>query len=212
MEALIHKYGEKTYSLQDICAFKKTKELFGGLSNMASGFPLVVNGKHILTSEALYQACRFPHLPEVQKEIIAERSPMSAKMKSKPHRINSRPDFEEKKVDIMRWCLRAKFAQNFFSFAQLLESTDDKDIVENSHKDRFWGAMPEKDNETSLTGANVLGRLLKQLRKEYNDYKFTNLSKLLYVEPLKISNFVLFDEPIQAIDERENFLNTIRKQ
>jgi hypothetical protein len=43
--------------------FYKAKEVFGGLSNMAGGFPLVVNGIHILTSEALYQACYFPPPP-----------------------------------------------------------------------------------------------------------------------------------------------------
>jgi ribA/ribD-fused uncharacterized protein len=212
MEKFNHKYGEKTYNLAEVCAFKKTKELFGGLSNMASGFPLVVNGVHILTSEALYQACRFPHLPEVQKGIIAEKSPMSAKMKSKPYRENSRIDFEDKKVDIMRWCLRVKFAQNFISFAQLLESTENKDIVENSHKDHFWGAVPTKENESLLTGANVLGRLLKQLRKEYYESRLTNLSKLLYVEPLKINDFLLFGEPIKVVDERENFVRMLMNQ
>jgi len=212
METFNHKYGEKTYNLSEVCAFKKTKELFGGLSNMAAGFPLVINGVHILTSEALYQACRFPHLPNIQKEIIAERSPMSAKMKSKPYRENSRIDFEEKKVEIMRWCLRVKLAQNFVSFAQLLESTENKDIVENSHKDRFWGAIPTKEDENSLIGANILGRLLKQLRKEYYENRLTNLSKLLYLEPPKINDFLLFGEPIKVVDERENFVRLLMKQ
>ena len=41
----------------------KTAEAWGEYSNMVSGFPVMVNGTRILTSEALYQCCRFPHLP-----------------------------------------------------------------------------------------------------------------------------------------------------
>lgn len=196
-----HNYGEKTYNLNDVCSFRKTKELFGGLSNMASGFPLVVNDVHILTVEALYQACRFPHLPDVQKQIIAERSPMSAKMKSKTYREYSRSDFDDKKVDIMRWCLRLKLAQNFDSFGLILESTEDRDIVENSFKDNFWGAIPSKDEPNLLMGANVLGRLLKQLRKQYLENKTEDPAKLLYVEPLKISGFLLYGEPIKIFSK-----------
>ncbi|MCX6161944.1 MAG: NADAR family protein, partial [Ignavibacteriae bacterium] len=74
------KYQERTYHLGAACIFRKTKEAFGELSNMAAGFPLYVNGIKILTTEALYQACRFPHLPDIQQKIIYEKSPMTAKM------------------------------------------------------------------------------------------------------------------------------------
>lgn len=63
--------------------FRKTKEEYGGLSNMAAGFPIELNGVRILSSEALYQAMRFPNHPDYQKEIIQQRSPMTAKMISK---------------------------------------------------------------------------------------------------------------------------------
>ena len=74
----------RTYSRKESVVFRKTNEPFGGLSNMAGGYPIRVNGVRILTSEALYQACRFPHLPDVQKLIIGQISPMTAKMRSKP--------------------------------------------------------------------------------------------------------------------------------
>ncbi len=60
----------RTYNRNESVVFSKTHEPFGGLSNMAGGFPLKVNGLRILTSEALYQACRFPHKPDVQRLII----------------------------------------------------------------------------------------------------------------------------------------------
>ena len=53
----------REYERSNAVVFLKTSEAFGGLSNMAPGFPLCVNGIAIRTSEALYQACRFPHVP-----------------------------------------------------------------------------------------------------------------------------------------------------
>ena len=93
----------RQYARANSIVFLKTKARYGGLSNMAGGFPLWINGIRILTSEALYQACRFPHRPDVQRLIIAQRSPMTAKMKGKPHRNDSRPDWSRVRVTVMRW-------------------------------------------------------------------------------------------------------------
>src|SRR5437879_1166540 len=83
------------YQRAECAVFRKTHEAFGELSNMAAGYPLVVNGVSIRTSEALYQACRFPKNPEVQKLIIDQSSPMAAKMYSKAHRNeHCREDWE----------------------------------------------------------------------------------------------------------------------
>ncbi|MEM5808297.1 MAG: NADAR family protein [Candidatus Aenigmatarchaeota archaeon] len=203
------KYEHKIYKANECCIFRKTKELYGGLSNMASGFPLKVNGIEILTSEALYQACRFPHLPDVQEKIIREKSPMSAKMVSKPYRSNSRPDWDDTRIKIMRWCLRVKLAQNFIEFGKLLESTFDKPIVEDSSKDDFWGAIRDKQDESILKGTNALGRLLMELRQFYNEKRYSY--EMFVVEPLNIPNFKLFGKDIETIDERENFIITIKK-
>ena len=46
----------RTYYPAESAVFLKTNERFGGLSNMAPGFPIVLNGVRIRTSEALYQA------------------------------------------------------------------------------------------------------------------------------------------------------------
>lgn len=203
-----NKNQERTYKYSESCVFRKTKELFGGLSNMASGFPLKLNGVHMLTSEALYQACRFPHLPEVQKKIIEEKSPMSAKMVGKPFRSSSRPDWDNVRVELMYWCLRVKLAQNFSSFGQLLASTESKPIVEDSSKDKFWGAVKDKEDESILVGVNALGRLLMKLRKEYYS---ENRLDLLFVEPLNIPNFIIYHNPIQVVDERQKFLDSLHR-
>ena len=73
----------RVYRKETSCGFKKNNEAFGSLSNMANGFPLRVNGISIRTSEALYQCCRFPHHPELQRKILEEKSPMTVKMVSR---------------------------------------------------------------------------------------------------------------------------------
>ncbi len=186
----------RTYNRKTSVVFRKTDEAFGGLSNMAPRYPLRVNGIRINTSEALYQACRFPHRPEVQRMIIGEHSPMTAKMKSKPYRSDSRPDWDHVRVKIMRWCLRVKLAQNWKAFSELLLSTDDHPIVEESFKDDFWGAKPKEDG--TLVGTNALGRLLMELREAA---KTQARESLLTVEPLAVADFVLDGRPIQTVGD-----------
>ena len=186
----------RTYHRADAAVFLKTKEKYGGFSNMAGGFPLVVNDIEIRTSEALYQACRFPHMPEIQRLIIEQKSPMAAKMKGKPHRHNSRPDWDAVRVRIMRWCLQVKLAQNWDSFSKLLRETVELPIVEQSRRDDFWGAKPvDKD---TLTGVNVLGRLLMELREQVKD---SPSELLLRVEPLAIPDFLLDGRQIEVVDD-----------
>lgn len=194
----------RTYIREECVVFRKTKELFGGLSNMAGGFYLKVNGTRIFTSEALYQACRFPHRPEIQRLIVQQASPMTAKMKSKPHRKDSRPDWDAVRIKIMRWCLRVKLVQNWPEFGRLLLATGDRPIVEESRKDDFWGAKAVDDK--ALIGANVLGRLLMELRE---DLKGPNSESLRNVLPLDIPNFLLFDKPINIVEERDSIATPV---
>lgn len=184
----------RTYDPTTAAVFCKTTERFGGLSNMAGGFPLRVDGINILTSEALYQACRFPHLPTVQRLIIEQRSPMTAKMKSKPYRDQSRADWDSVRVRIMRWCLRVKLAQNWNTFSDLLRSTGDRPIVELSRKDEFWGAKSQEGG--MLVGMNVLGRLLMELREQLKRATGEDLKR---VEPVPIANFLLAEKPIGVV-------------
>ena len=167
----------------------KVTEVFGGLSNMAGGYPLRLNGLTVTSSEALYQACRFPHQPEWQREIINQQSPMAAKMKSKKEgrrKNHSRPDWAKIEIQIMDWVLRVKLAQHYDRLAALLRSTGDRPIVEKSRKDRFWGAVEEQNG--MLRGQNQLGRLLMDLREFVEVMSQKELSE---VPPLTISDFSL---------------------
>lgn len=193
----------RTYQIKDVIRFRKTAEDFGGLSNMAPGFPIVILGHRVRTSEALYQACRFPHLPEVQQMILNEGSPMTAKMRSKPYRKDTRQDWDDVRVKVMKWCLRVKLINNWCKFSELLLSTGIYPIVEDSRKDSYWGAIPRDDD--TLNGQNVLGRLLMELRKKLRD----DPSDLSNIRPLQIPNFCLLGEPIPMIITPERLVGPV---
>lgn len=184
----------RTYDIDKCIRFRKTKEEFGGLSNMASGYPIVVNNIFIRTSEALYQAIRFTHLSKAQEEIISENSPMTAKMKSKKYRDKTREDWDNIRVHVMKWALQVKLSQNMDKFGELLLSTENFPIVEESNNDPFWGA---KLIDNKLEGQNVLGRLLTELREDYKKYLFDN------IQPLEINEFNIYGQPIKVVNKND---------
>lgn len=154
------------YQKTEVVSFLKTNEAFGGLSNMAGGYLITLYGVRFRTSEHLYQALKFPDHPEIQLEIAGKPSPISAKMvaRKQDYQALIRPDWEEVKLAVMEYCLRAKLKCNFQKFGDLLRSTGSADIVEvTSKKDTFWGCVPDGD---LLVGHNHLGVLLADLRDE----------------------------------------------
>lgn len=154
----------RSYRRTESVVFWKTREKFGELSNMASGFPLLINEIIIHSSEALYQACKFPHIPDLQKKILGQTSPLLAKRVCKPFEGQEREDWIQIRTTVMRWCIKVKLVQNWVKLSPILLESEEKPIVEYSEKDDFWGALPW-DNET-LQGRNVLGRLLMELREQ----------------------------------------------
>jgi ribA/ribD-fused uncharacterized protein len=155
---------------QKLIAFTKVKLPYGWLGNM-SPYPIEYEGKLYRTSEALFQALRFQGYPEVQEEIRAQRSPMSAKMVAKRHRhlLNRNPEWDEADDDIerMRLCLKLKLAQHP-ELIQMLIDTGDALIIEDCTarprgSAKFWGAVLE---DGQWVGRNVLGNLWMELREE----------------------------------------------
>jgi type I restriction enzyme S subunit len=184
----------RTYRASEAAVFRRTTETFGGLSNMAPGFPLSVDGIEVRSTEALYQACRFPFLPDLQAMILRERSPMTAKMKARPFRSKTRDDWDVARVRVMRWCLRLKLAQNWHRFSELLLATTGRPIVEDSTRDPFWGAR--RDENGLLVGCNVLGRLLMELRSEVQQ---RSRADLLHVSPPRLPSFLLLGRPVGRV-------------
>ena len=171
--------------------FFKTKDKWGELSNMAAGFPVQVNGISFRTIEALYQACRFPHHPDIQKKIIEEYSPIRAKIISRKYTTFTRSDWMLMRIRIMKWCLRLKLFYHFTSFREILLSTENKSIVEKSKKDDFWGALEQEDG--SYQGINALGRLLMEVRE---DICKTNISHPILPPLPRVENFLLLNQSI----------------
>jgi type I restriction enzyme, S subunit len=181
------------YNRQEIVEFQKNDGPYAGLSNMMSGYTLRVNDVNILTSEALYQACKLPNHPEYQQDIIETKSPMAAKMKSRKYGRYVRPDWKDVQVQVMDWCLRVKLAQNWNSFSNDLLDTAAKPIVELSNRDVFWAAKPI--GESTLQGQNVLGNLLMELRSRLKNCD----PSLETVEPLSIPDFTLYEHSITLV-------------
>jgi predicted NAD-dependent protein-ADP-ribosyltransferase YbiA (DUF1768 family) len=152
------------YNKENTIIFCKTKEAYGGLSNMAGGYPIRMGDMLIKTSEHLYQALKYID-PAIQMELVSIASPMGAKMFGKKFVDKIRPDWEKIKFPVMDWCINLKLLNNIKTFGALLCSLDDsKEIVELSYEDNYWGAIPTGQ---SLYGCNTLGRLLTVLSRKH---------------------------------------------
>lgn len=197
-------YSERVYKSSECITFRKTTELFGGLSNMAPGYHVNINDVIFPTTEHLYQACRFPDRPDIQWDIYREPSPMKAKWIARANDTLTRSDWYQVRFSVMQWCLEIKLSQNWTTFGELLRSTGDKSIVEYTPKDKIWGAIKQGD---VYIGTNALGRLLMFVR---NEFVYTNRFNRC-IEPLSIPNFFLFGKPISLVchdhDEMETALS-----
>lgn len=151
------------YSKESCIAFRSTKDKYGALSNMAGGFPIKVGNITIRTSEALYQALKFPGEDDIQKRIISMKSPIFAKKISRKNQKKVRKDWNSVRFKVMKLCIELKLIQNFDKFSYILLSTNDKAIVEYSDKDKIWGASNEGDE---YVGINAQGRLLMEVRSK----------------------------------------------
>lgn len=159
----------REYKKHECITFKSTKGKNGALSNMAPGFPIVIDGQVIKTAEALYQSLRFPNHPEIQQEILNYPSPISAKKFGRKHIDKSRSDWNIHRFRIMKFCIELKLFQNFEKFSKVLLETNNLPIVEYTDKDKVWGATDEGDY---YVGTNALGRLLMELRENLKSGKF----------------------------------------
>ena len=148
----------------------KVKEPGGWLSCM-SPHPIQYGGKIFRTCEALFQWLRFQKHPEVQEIIIAQKSPMGAKMKARLNRnlLNRGEKWDETEEDIqlMKICLELKIEQHPNLKTLLFESGSAEIIEDCTTHDResarFWGAVKI---DGKWVGQNILGKLWMEVREE----------------------------------------------
>ena len=120
--------------------------------------PVLVDGKLWPTTEHYFQAQKFIGTPftEVIRNFQRPREAFDLSRNPAVSRWR-RKDWEEVKVDIMRKALLAKFTQHS-DLRHLLLSTEDRDLIEHSPYDNFWG------NGGDDSGQNRLGLLLMEIR------------------------------------------------
>lgn len=129
------------------------------LSNF-SAFRLEWKGVTFDTSEAAYHWEKFNGTDsEVQSMIIDAPSAHEAFKIAESQKMFRRQDWDSVKVAIMREILRAKAEQHEYVRRKLL-ATGDRELIEDSWRDDFWGWGPKRD------GQNVLGKIWMEIRAE----------------------------------------------
>ena len=120
------------YKKGECIAFRSTKNEFGSLSNMASGFPIKIENILIRNSETLYQSLKYPFNPEIQENILRIPSPIIAKKVSRKYKEKALKDWTSIQFKVMKFCIEVKLIQNLSKFSKVLLSTDNLPIVEFS--------------------------------------------------------------------------------
>jgi ribA/ribD-fused uncharacterized protein len=140
--------------------FYSTREKYGCFSNFSPhGFEL--DGVYWPTSEHYFQAQKFvgtPHADQIRQVKTPKDAAKMGRDRSRP----LRPDWEQVKDDIMRKAVLRKF-ESHKDICEVLLSTGDKVIVENSPIDYYWGSG--KDG----SGKNRLGEILMEVREILRD-------------------------------------------
>lgn len=132
------------------------------LSNF-SAFCVHWRGQPFFTSEHAYHWARF-ELPEgrgilLQDCVQRAGSAHEAFKFAQENKSKQRADWDDVKVDIMRVILCAKADQHEYVRRKLL-ATGERELIENSWRDDFWGWGPNRD------GKNMLGKLWMQVRHQ----------------------------------------------
>ncbi|MCY3753408.1 MAG: NADAR domain-containing protein [Alphaproteobacteria bacterium] len=158
----------RNYGTREACVFRSTRGQWGIFSNFARlPGPISAADRDFTTSEHLYQASKFRQSPEVQARIAGARTPRDAAKLGRDKGNEPDADWNDRRIDAMRWAIRMKREAHPELVDAALEKTGDLPIVESSTKgDTFWGAQPEGDR---LVGRNVLGRLWMELRQQIRD-------------------------------------------
>lgn len=149
------------------------------LSNF-SAFALCWKDRVFLTSEAAYQWEKFGPEPwgvpwekaawddrvalreGIQANIHAAMSAHEAFKIAEQCRVHRRCDWDAVKVGIMREILCRKASQHEYVRRKLL-ATGNRELIEDSWRDDFWGWGPNRD------GQNQLGRLWMDIREELRE-------------------------------------------
>lgn len=169
-------WGIQVYPIEQSVFFHKKTDDHWILSNMAS-CPLEIEGIPFKSSEHLFQTLKFA----TQESVLAVYNSNSPKMTAKHYQKldgHRREDWGQILVDVMKFCLHQKYEQ-CSEFKEELERTKGYHIVElqdakndkESTSANGWGVKSKGQN---YVGANLMGRLLMELRDGKMEYKLPN--------------------------------------
>jgi N-glycosidase YbiA len=133
---------------------------YGCFSNF-SAHSIELADKNWATVEHYYQAHKFQgtKFEYLMAEIQAAPTPeLAAKIGRNPEH-QPHPDWNLRKCELMYRAVWQKFSQHL-DIQQILLSTLDAEIIEDSPVDYFWGCGIDR------TGTNQLGRILMQVRTD----------------------------------------------
>jgi hypothetical protein len=126
-----------------------------------SSFAIEWKGKLYMTSEHVYHSEKYED--EKMKEQIRNcRSAHEALKLAEANKDKCRGDWNEIKLKVMKEILRVKVQQHPYVKKKLIESGD-KELIEDSWRDSYWGWGSNKDGE------NHLGKLWMEVREEINN-------------------------------------------
>ena len=111
-----------------------------------------------MTSEHAYHTEKFED-ESIKEKIRNAKSAHDAFYTAKEYKELYRKDWDDIKLSVMKQILHAKVEQHPYVKKKLLDSGE-REIIENSWRDDFWGWGPNKD------GANHLGKLWMEVRQE----------------------------------------------
>lgn len=123
-----------------------------------SSFAIEWKGRLWMTSEHAYHSEKFEDT-ELVEQIYNSRSAHDAMKIAYANRDKYRKDWDDVKLDIMKQILIAKVNQHPYVKKKLMDSGN-KQLIEDSWRDSYWGWGPNKDGE------NHLGKLWMEVRSE----------------------------------------------
>lgn len=163
----------------DLPAVRFYERDFYVLSNF-SAFRIQWRGHFFDTSEAAYQWSKFDHDPIstawslseniriIRMQVLTAKSAHEAFKIAEANAHLRRVDWDSIKVNVMRNILVAKVQQHEYVRRKLLQ-TGDRELIEDSWRDDFWGWGPNRD------GANMLGKLWMEIRSELKAKESANV-------------------------------------
>lgn len=123
-----------------------------------SSFMLEWKGKLYPTSEHAYHSEKFED-ESMKEQLRNTRSAHDSQVFANKNTDKRRKDWDDVKLGIMKEILKAKVSQHPYVMKKLIESGN-KELIEDSWRDAFWGWGPNRDGE------NHLGKLWMEIRDE----------------------------------------------